>query len=125
MTDWQLLQQYVQTGSHEAFALLAQRHVDWIYAAAKRQVRDAHLASDVTQAVFIVLARKAASISDATSLSGWLFRTTRYCAMDAEKMERDGDITSVMRRWSERSRSSLSHWSGGKSRHNSTTPSRL
>ncbi len=87
MTDWQLLQQYVREGSHDAFKSLAQRHVDWIYAAAKRQVHDAHLASNVTQAVFVVLARKAASISQSTSLSGWLFRTTRYCAMDAKKMD--------------------------------------
>jgi RNA polymerase sigma factor (sigma-70 family) len=87
MIDWQLLQRYVQTGSPEAFEALAQRHVDWIYAAAKRQVRDPHLASDVTQAVFLVLARKAATIPEGASLSGWLFRTTRYCAMDAKKMD--------------------------------------
>jgi DNA-directed RNA polymerase specialized sigma24 family protein len=54
MTDAQLLQQYLATGSQPAFARLVERHIGWVAAVARRRVRDAHLADDVTQAVFVL-----------------------------------------------------------------------
>lgn len=83
-TDLELIQQYVQDGSEEAFARLARRHADWVYSAALRMVRDQHLAEDVTQAVFVVLAKKAGGLtSGRCSIPGWLFRVTRYSAANA------------------------------------------
>ena len=83
MDDWKLLQEYVERGSEAAFQGLVSRHVDMVHAAAVRQLRDSHLAQDVTQAVFILLARKAASLSSSVILSGWLYRTTAHVASRA------------------------------------------
>src|SRR5262245_3471592 len=84
----QALGEYVQNGSQDSFARIVQAHIDLVYAASLRQVRDPHMAEDVTQAVFIVLARKAKSLSPGTILAGWLIRTARFCAKDALKQRR-------------------------------------
>src|SRR2546423_15542495 len=79
--DASLLKRFVQARDERAFRRLVERHVDLIYAAARRQTRgDAHLADDITQAVFVVFARKAASVRNAAALPGWLIATTRFVA---------------------------------------------
>jgi RNA polymerase sigma factor (sigma-70 family) len=83
--DSDLLRDYV-AGSQQAFAALMKRHADFVYSAAIRQVRDAHLAEDVTQAVFLVLSQKAGSLKAGVVLVAWLHRTTRYCAANALRM---------------------------------------
>ena len=84
MNDLELLQRYSETGCEAAFVELVKRYVDLVYSAAMRQVSgDAHLAQDVTQSVFIDLARKAASFSSRTILTGWLYTSTRFAAWAA------------------------------------------
>jgi RNA polymerase sigma factor (sigma-70 family) len=85
--DHQLLQRYVQLRCPDAFGILVARHIGWVESVVRRQVKDRHLAEDVTQAVFIILARKAAKIPPGTMLSAWLFRVARYAANDAVKQE--------------------------------------
>ncbi|MFC1497716.1 RNA polymerase sigma factor [Verrucomicrobiota bacterium] len=84
MNDWCLLDQYVNEGSETAFGELVQRHTPMVYSCALRRA-GAVYADDITQAVFMVLARKAPRLykRKAKSLAGWLFRTTRYAASEA------------------------------------------
>src|SRR5437879_2668345 len=88
MDDRDLLQEYAERGSEEAFRTLVERHVGLVHAAAWRLVREEHLAQEVTQAVFIILARKAAQLKSSTVLAGWLYRTTRFVALQAMRTEK-------------------------------------
>ena len=81
MDDTALLREYATRNSEAAFGLLVSRRVRFVYSAALRQVRDPYLAEEVTQAVFIILAKKAGKIRNETHLSGWLFKTTRFAAI--------------------------------------------
>ena len=83
LEDVELLRRYAVDGSEEAFRSLLERHAGLVYSAAMRQLRDPHLAEEVTQAVFVVLARKAGALRPGTILVGWLFRTTRFVAARA------------------------------------------
>src|SRR2546421_413483 len=95
MIDWELLQAYGVDHSERAFDQLVERYLDLVYSAALRQVRDAHLAEEVCQGVFVILARKAGKLPRSVVLAGWLFRTTRYVAAKAVRTEE-------RRRWRER-----------------------
>lgn len=83
----ELLSEYARTKSEGAFAALVDRHLGLVYSAALRQARDADLAKDVCQAVFIILARKAGKLRPGTILSGWLYRTACFAARDAMKAD--------------------------------------
>ena len=86
--DMDLVREYAASQSERAFEQLVARHLNLVYSAALRCVNDASLAEEITQAVFIILARKAGSLGPKTILSAWLYRTARYCAADAIKNKR-------------------------------------
>jgi RNA polymerase sigma factor (sigma-70 family) len=85
MTDWMLVLAYVQ-GDEGAFERLVEKYFRMVHALAVRQVGDAHLAEEVAQSVFIILARKASKLSSSVSVCGWLVQTTRFVCRDALKM---------------------------------------
>jgi RNA polymerase sigma factor (sigma-70 family) len=86
--DLTLLREYARHHSGEAFAALVSRYINLVYSVALRQVRDPQLAEEITQAVFIILARAADSRGDKIILSGWLCRTARYAAANALTIQR-------------------------------------
>ncbi len=86
--DMELVREFARQNSNEVFAALVSRHINLVYSVAIRQVRDPHLAEEVTQAVFVILARKAASLGPKTILSGWLCRTARNVGANALTIQR-------------------------------------
>jgi RNA polymerase sigma factor (sigma-70 family) len=90
MTDCQqLLKEYAETGSESAFRELVGRYVNLVYSTALRLVDgDTQLAEDVSQTVYIGLARKAGALSREVMLGGWLYRHTYHVATKAMRRER-------------------------------------
>ena len=86
--DMELLRHYAREGSETAFAELVQRHINLVYSVAFRHVGIAAHAEEITQAVFIILARKAAGLRPDTVLEGWLHETTRLTALSFLRGER-------------------------------------
>ena len=79
------LKEYVATGSEAAFAEMVREHAELVYSVARQRCRDAHLAEDVCQGVFLTLAQKAGSLRPDTILPAWLYRVTCYAANNAMK----------------------------------------
>lgn len=86
-SDFSLLHRYTHAGSQQAFEELVKRHSGWVGAVVRRKIPDKHLAEDVTQAVFIILSRKARVIRPDQVLSAWLFRVARFAVRDALRQE--------------------------------------
>lgn len=79
-TDRDLLQRWRQ-GDETAFAKLLTRHQAMVVGVARRVIGEHHAAEDVGQAVFLILARKAATLaSGGADLGGWLHRVARDLA---------------------------------------------
>ena len=90
MTESQtLLAQYAANGSESAFRELVTRYVSLVHSTALRLVSgDTQLAEDVTQMVFISLAKKGRALPEGVLLGGWLHRHTYHVASRAARGER-------------------------------------
>ncbi len=73
-TDAQLLREFAQLQSDAAFRELTRRHVNLVFGTACRATNDHPAAEEITQNVFIALARKAAWLQREASLAAWLHR---------------------------------------------------
>ncbi|MEO6006110.1 MAG: sigma-70 family RNA polymerase sigma factor [Opitutus sp.] len=85
--DSELLRLYVADGRQDAFSELVRRHVSLVYHAALRQLGNVDQAEDVTQVVFIDLARKAAALRHRSVLSGWLHTSTRFAVSNLRRRQ--------------------------------------
>ena len=81
LDDSALLREYVERGSEEAFAALVTRHVNKVYSVALRLTGNPHSAEEITQAVFVILAKKSLHLGKRVILSGWLYQTARLTAV--------------------------------------------
>lgn len=71
--DLQLLQQYARAQDEGAFQALVERHAPLVRGVALRRTRNPELADEITNSVFVLLARKAESVRE--SVGGWLYKT--------------------------------------------------
>lgn len=78
--DSVLTGQYADHQSETAFTELVRRHINLVYSVAFRFTGNSTDAQDITQAVFVILARKAANLRRRDSLTGWLYEVTRLTA---------------------------------------------
>jgi RNA polymerase sigma factor (sigma-70 family) len=91
MTDAQLLEAYSSRQDDAAFGELMRRHGAMVYRACHRLLKDAHEAEDASQAVFVVLARKAGGLRK-DDLAAWLYRVAHLVAAETvrKRMHRTG-----------------------------------
>jgi len=85
--DAELLAQFTDTNSEAAFAALVERHISLVHSVAVRHVINSQHAQDITQAVFIVFARKAATLNRNAILPGWFYHTARLTAANFQRVE--------------------------------------
>jgi RNA polymerase sigma factor (sigma-70 family) len=85
-SDAECVEAFVRRRDENAFRQLVERYGPIVYSAARRQARDEQSAEDITQAVFIVLIRKAGGVNP-QNLAGWLIKTTYLVARQARRTE--------------------------------------
>jgi RNA polymerase sigma factor (sigma-70 family) len=86
--DWELLREFVDDNSQEAFREITGRYLGLVMSTALRELCDRELAEDVAQAVFLILARKAHTFHSHIVLAAWLFDTCKFTARNARRDER-------------------------------------
>src|SRR6185436_11277256 len=85
--DQDLIREYARNGVEASFGELVHRHIDLVYSTAFRVLRNAGLAEEVSQRVFVALARNAEKLEDRAILAGWLHKTARNFALETVRSE--------------------------------------
>ncbi len=84
VTDGQLLEWFVADRDAAAFEALVRRHGPMVLGVCRRILGNPHDADDAFQATFLVLARKAASVSPPEKVGNWLHGVARTTAIRAK-----------------------------------------
>src|SRR5262245_41156128 len=84
-SDCELLARFVADGDQAAFAALAARHAGMVLGVCGRALSRAADAEDACQAVFLLLAQKAARVRWRSSAAGWLYTAARRVARNARR----------------------------------------
>ena len=88
LSDSGLLREYVAHGDEDAFAELVRRHLPMVYSAAARRLNlDPLAAEDVSQTVFVQLAKEGGRLSHHPVLAGWLYLTATRMAADHSRRQ--------------------------------------
>jgi RNA polymerase sigma factor (sigma-70 family) len=87
-SDAALLERFIATREEEAFRALVDRHGSLVYHVCQRILGDTHDAEDACQAVFLVLARKAATVRPREAVPAWLHGVARRVALKARSTRR-------------------------------------
>jgi RNA polymerase sigma factor (sigma-70 family) len=82
-SDRDLLRRFAGHKDEAAFTALVKRHTPMVLAPCRRVLGNPADAEDACQAVFVVLARKAASVRWQPSVASWLYATARQVALHA------------------------------------------
>lgn len=94
LTDGQLLEDYVSCRDEAAIEALVRRHGPMVWGVCRRVLGNLHDAEDAFQATFLVLVRRAASISSRELLANWLYGVAHQTALKAR-------ATAAKRKWRE------------------------
>jgi RNA polymerase sigma factor (sigma-70 family) len=85
VSDADLLARFAAGRDEAAFELLLWRHGGMVLNVCRAVLRDADAAEDAFQATFLVLVRKAGSISRREAVGGWLYRVAYRAALKARR----------------------------------------
>jgi RNA polymerase sigma factor (sigma-70 family) len=85
VSDNELLDRFIRGHEESAFEALVKRHGPMVLGVCQRILHHRHDAEDAWQATFLVLARKAASISQRASVGSWIYRVAYHMAARARK----------------------------------------
>jgi DNA-directed RNA polymerase specialized sigma24 family protein len=100
LTDGQLLENFISRHDDTALAALVYRHGPMVWGVCRRVLQSHHAAEDAFQATFLVLVRRAVSISSRELLANWLYGVAHQTALKArataaKRKERERQVTEM------------------------------
>src|SRR5262245_45729087 len=86
LNDEQLLERFLTHHDESAFETLLHRHGPMVLGVCRRVLGNVHDAEDAFQATFLVLVKKAASLTRRALLGNWLYGVAYRVSLDARTL---------------------------------------